>query len=86
MTSLNIPRRKYGVVLAEIQTGIVVDLNGKQQIQPNIHALCFDNYEEAKGFSEKKVLELPMIECVLYDDSGSRILVIRNKGAIARRE
>ena len=76
--SLKIEVGHYAVILAEVATGKVVDENGVRQVGENIQYSLFNTLEEAKHYSEKKVLEFPTIECAIFDHLEQRVGVIRH--------
>ena len=70
------------IVQAEIATGIILTVEGqrydKETDEPFI--LIFNSLDEAKSFSEKKVIENPNLECNIYNFSANFIEVVFEQG------
>lgn len=67
---------QYYIVLAEVNTGIIVDSAGARNLNPIIPFTVFDDLESAEDYALKKVTELPKLECNIYDDKSVRIKII----------
>ncbi len=75
---IKIETGQYYVVLAEINTGIIVSLDGKRSYSSlnEVPNEIFSSLNEAEQFSQKKISELPDIECNIYNDKSERVKVI----------
>ena len=64
------------VVQAEVNTGIVVTLNGNRKITDKPFIKVFDYFEQAEKFAKQRVSENPDIECNIYNHHGEYISTI----------
>jgi hypothetical protein len=72
----NIKLGQYAVLQAELATGIVLGLDGKCRLGSGEAFLIFDSLDEAKTYSNQRVLEFPEIECNIYNYLNEHILTI----------
>lgn len=70
-TKKSLPKLKefqHFVILTELKTGIVLDLNGKYNLNSEDYpVLLFNTLKEAKEFAELKISENSEVECVIYN-------------------
>ncbi|HLL99939.1 MAG TPA: hypothetical protein VK400_02710 [Pyrinomonadaceae bacterium] len=73
---INVEPGQYYIILAEINTGIVLAVDGKRNITGNTPYIVFDNVEDAERYSYQKVSETPEIECNIYNDKSEFVKII----------
>jgi hypothetical protein len=73
---INVEPGQYYIVLAEINTGIVLTLDGMRNITGKTPYIAFDSVEEAERYAYQKVSEIPEIECNIYNDKSEFVKVI----------
>ena len=64
---------QYGIILAELATGIVLSSDGKRHIDSDEAVIIFDSFEEAETFCDQKIKEFPDVECNIYNHLKERI-------------
>lgn len=67
---------QYAVLQAEVATGIVLCLDGNRRLGSGETWLIFDSLNEAKTYSNQRVLEFPEIECNIYNHLNEGVLRI----------
>lgn len=67
---------QYYIVLAEVNTGIIVDSAGARNLNPVIPFTVFDDLKSAENYALKKIIELPKIECNIYNDKSERVKIV----------
>jgi hypothetical protein len=67
---------QYVVGQCEVMTGIVLTLEGKRHLGSGETWLIFDSFDEAKTYSNQKVLDFPEIECNIYNHLNDHVLKI----------
>ncbi len=89
-TKNSLPKLKesqHYLALAELRTGIILDLNENYNSNPDDYpVLIFDSFEEIKEFAEKKILENPDVECLIYNHKQEFVEVVFNKGQIEEQK
>lgn len=65
---------QYAVIHAELATGIVLNLDGNRCLGTREAWLIFDSIEEAKAYSNQKILNSPEVECNIYNHLKEHIL------------
>ncbi len=72
--------KKFKVVFADINTGIILDLENNYQLEgPESSCLYFKTYEDALSFSKKKIVLSPEIECIIMDNENVPLHTERNE-------
>jgi hypothetical protein len=63
---------EYSVLLAELATGIVLNLDGKRRLTGSVDdwILVFENLAEAEDFARQQVARTPEIECLVQGEQG----------------
>lgn len=79
---INVGSGKYYVVLAEVDTGIVLTLDGKRNLSGKTQYEVFDCIEDAEDYSYIKTKEISNVECNIYDDKSQRVRVIQDKSGL----
>lgn len=82
--SKEIPNEMYGILHAEIRTGIVTDDQGKRVLGESIEYLLFPRLNSARNYSRQVVVSAPELECWIYDSQKSVIEVQKNKDYIEK--
>ena len=68
---------QVALVHAETWTGIVLTLDGRRYIGSGDVYRVFASRDEAAAYARRKVGEDPDVECVIYDETGRELDVIR---------
>lgn len=79
-----IPSNHFGILYAEMRTGIVINQYGHRVVGGDIQYLILASLDDARTYAGQKVVENPETECVIFDDKGERVDVIRNTEYINR--
>ena len=79
--SLKVKKDKFTALACEVQTGIILTLEGDRfrEDQPKESCLFFDSLDEAKSFCEQKVNANPEIEYGIYNSSKECVSTVRSE-------
>src|SRR5262245_58874211 len=73
-----IPAKHYGILYAEMRTGVVIDQYGDRVLGGSIKYLIFTSLDDARFYAQQKVVENPEMECAIFNDRQERVDLIRN--------
>jgi hypothetical protein len=76
----NLQSDQHAITAAEVQTGIVLNLDGKRwrKDEPTQCWRVFDSFAAAREFAAAKVGNEPEVEFVIYDRSQRLVQVVRH--------
>lgn len=75
---LQIPKGKFGLVMCEIHTGIILNSDAHRSVDGDKWLFLFDSLAEAEKYAEERVNSNPLIECSIADESGKWLISTRN--------
>lgn len=78
---LQLPRLEPGwfyLIFDEVMTGILCTTDGSRYLGSGEYYVTFSSMAEAEGYANRKVAEMPHIECSLRDFEGGFIKLIQN--------
>ena len=74
-----IPCEQYGVLHAEVRTGIITLADGARILNAPPQYLLFASLNEAEGYAQQRIQLRPEIECILVDNNLKHIKVLQNQ-------
>jgi hypothetical protein len=79
MTNHDTKQPKFGVVQVEVETGVILTVDGQWRLSGAIPVIPADTIEEARRVAENIVATSHHIECSIRDDKGRHIEFVRNR-------
>lgn len=76
---------QYVLLHVEVDTGIVLNLDGERATKEDHRYLVFDTFASLEAYAITKIHLNPDIECIAFDYQQKSIKVFRNDSAIQDR-
>jgi hypothetical protein len=67
----------FGVVQAELETGILLKPDGQRSLDGRVHAIPAKSLEDARRIAMAIVAEKPYVECSIRNGQGSHVEFVR---------